>query len=82
LHGRAPADLTPLRRRSLPRWLALAALAIVANVASAQGEVAVFCGLSVTWCESLARAFRADTGIVVKITLKDAADAVAHVAAE
>lgn len=82
MHGRAPADLTPLRRRSLPRWLALAALAIVANVASAQGEVAVFCGLSVTWCESLARAFRADTGIVVKITFKDAADALAHVAAE
>ena len=58
------------------------ALAIVTNVASAQDEVAMFCGVSVPWCEALARGFRTDTGIVVNITFKDSADALAHVAAE
>ena len=68
--------------RRLPRWLAFVALAIVTNVASAKDEVAMFCGVSVPWCEALARGFRADTGIVVNITFKDSADALAHVAAE
>jgi len=78
----AVADLTPLHLRRLPRWLAFVALAIVTNVASAKDEVAMFCGVSVPWCEALARGFRADTGIVVNITFKDSADALAHVAAE
>jgi iron(III) transport system substrate-binding protein len=71
-----------LHLRRLSRWLAFVALAMVTNVASAQDEVAMFCGVSVPWCEALARGFRADTGIVVNITFKDAADALANVAAE
>ena len=38
--------------------------------------------MQLPWCEALVARFQTDTGIVVNITLKDAADALAQVAAE
>ena len=55
---------------------------LAAGVASAQDDVDVLCSVSVTWCEALGRAFRADSGTTVKITFKDHGDALAHVIAE
>jgi iron(III) transport system substrate-binding protein len=55
---------------------------LAAGVASAQEDVNVLCSVSVAWCEAMARAFRADSGIAVNITFKDPSDALAHVVAE
>jgi len=57
-------------------------LAIVAQAAVAQDQVDVLCGVAVPWCESLAEAFRTETGIPVTITFKDATAALASLAAE
>ncbi len=62
--------------------MAVTLLAIVAQAAVAQGQVDVLCGVAVPWCESLADAFQIETGIAVNITLKDATDALASLAAE
>jgi iron(III) transport system substrate-binding protein len=64
------------------RWMAVTLLAIVAQAAVAQGQVDVLCGVAVPWCESLADAFRTETGIAVNLTLKDATAALASLAAE
>jgi len=64
------------------RWMSATLLAIVAQAAVAQDQVDVLCGVAVPWCESLADAFRSETGIAVNITLKDATAALASLAAE
>jgi iron(III) transport system substrate-binding protein len=71
-----------MRAWRVARWLPVALLAIIAQVAGAQDQVDVLCGVAVPWCESLAEAFRAETGIAVTITLKEPTVALAALAAE
>jgi len=71
-----------VRAGRVARRLAVTMLVMVAQAAAAQGQVDVLCGVAVPWCESLADAFRTETGIAVNITLKDATDALAALAAE
>ena len=65
-----------------PLLLCAGLLTFGARAAAAQGEVDVLCSVGVTWCESLAEAFRGETGVAVKLTLKDGADALGYLAAE
>jgi iron(III) transport system substrate-binding protein len=65
----------------LARWLVVATLASAASVAFAQ-EVNVVCGVPITWCETLGTLFQNETGIRVNMTMRDANDALAHLAAD
>src|SRR5690242_6661427 len=82
IRGRSVANLNPSCLRRALQCAALGALMLAAGVASAQEDVNVLCSVSVAWCEAMARAFRADSGIAVNITFKDPSDALAHVVAE
>lgn len=57
-------------------------LSLAAPVARAEGDVNVVCSAPIAWCEAIAAAFQKQTGITVDITLKDAGDALAQLAAE
>lgn len=71
-----------MRLFSLVRWLSITVLSVAVPAAAAQGELDLVCGVPIPWCEAVAGAFLKETGISVDITLKEAAGALAQLAAE
>ena len=57
-------------------------MSAAASLAVADSEVNVVCGVPITWCEAVGTLFQNDTGIRVNLTLKDASDALAQLAAD
>jgi iron(III) transport system substrate-binding protein len=69
----------------LVRWVLVASVSSLSSLAlpaQAQGQLDVVCGVTIPWCEAIASAFRRETGVTVNITLKEAGDALARIAAE
>jgi iron(III) transport system substrate-binding protein len=71
-----------LSKLGLAGAAALAATALGAGGASAQGNLTVYCGVQEEWCQAMVNAFQKETGISVSMTRKSAGEVYAQVAAE
>ena len=69
--------------KKLLRLLAgLAALALSALPAAAQGSLNMVCAPAADWCEAIAAGFQRDTGIRVAMTRKSSGEILAQIRAE
>ncbi|MGY0197042.1 ABC transporter substrate-binding protein [Leptothrix sp. BB-4] len=76
----SPLSFLPMRR-----WLALlgAAAALAApSIASAQGELTVYCTVQEEWCRPMVAAFEKATGVKVSMTRKSSGEFYAQIKAE
>ena len=60
----------------------LAALALSALPAAAQGSLNMLCAPAADWCEAIAAAFQRDTGIRVAMSRKSSGEILAQIRAE
>ena len=73
-----------MKSNRVRQWSSLVAIgaAMVACVASAQGQINVMCSVPVAWCEAVVGQYQRETGVRVNMTQKAAGEALAQLIAE